>query len=62
MTSALITQADRIFTQKPDYTFPKGFDALNPNLVAELLYRVKILRYPNLNVQETPFLLIFEVM
>ena len=56
-----ITQVDKIFTQKPVYTFPKDFDALNPNLAAALLYQVNILRYSNLNVQETPFFLIFEV-
>ena len=60
--TCLITQANKIFTQKPDYTFPKVFDALNPNLAAELLYHVRILRYPNLKVQKTPFLPIFEVM
>ena len=57
-----ITLADRIYFQKPDYTFPKVFDALNPNMNAELLYHVRISRYPNLNVQKRPFSSIFEVM
>ena len=30
-----ITQADKIFTQKPGYIFPKDFNALNMNLTAE---------------------------
>ena len=48
--------------QKPDYTFTKVFDALNPNLNAKWLYHLRISRYPNLNMQKRPFSPIFEVM
>ena len=45
----------------PNYTFSKGFVALNPNPTSELLHHVRFLRDPNLQVQETRFFAIFGV-
>ena len=43
-----------------DYTYPKDFDALNPNLASELSYHPRFPRYPNLKVRKTRFFALFE--
>ena len=57
----MITQADIFYTPGPDYTFQKVFGVLNSIPTSELLHRVKYSRNPNLKMQKTLFLAIFEV-
>ena len=57
----LITQADIFQTLGPDYTFPKGFGALNTNPTSELFHHVRFSRNPNLTVQKILFFCIFKV-
>ena len=51
----------KLQTLGPDYTFPKVFGALNPNLTSQLLQHVRFSRNPNLQVGKTGFFAILGV-